>query len=109
VDFQGALAAYVDAEGDNLPGGAATGILQLSRALAEHTSGLNKGDVLTLDWLPGTGTVMELNKRPVMAPLRDMVIYNALLNIWLGERPADPSLKDKLLGRTGVIRASMNY
>jgi len=38
-----------------------------------------------------------------------MVIYNALLNIWLGERPADPSLKDKLLGRTGVIRASMNY
>ncbi len=109
TDFQGALAAYVSAEGASLNEVAATGILQISRALAEHTQGLNKGDQLTLDWVPGTGTVVELNRRLVSAPVRDIAVYNALLNIWLGERPADPSLKDKLLGRSGVVHAALNY
>jgi hypothetical protein len=109
VDFQGALSAYVNAEGTSLSDVAATGILQISRAVAEQTPGLNKGDQLTLDWVPGMGTVVELNKRPVSAPVRDIAVYNALLNIWLGEHPADPSLKDKLLGRSGVIRAALNY
>lgn len=108
-DFQRGLTSYVSSEGAALPEVAVAGILHLSRALAEQTAGLHKGDVLTLDWLPGTGTVLELNKRPVTAPLRDIAVYNALLNIWLGERPADPSLKDKLLGRTGVIRAAWSY
>ena len=109
ADFQAALAAYVGAEGANLPEAAAAGLLQLSHALAEYTPALNKGDVLTIDWLPGTGTVLELNKRPVSAPLRDIAVYNALLNIWLGEHPTDPSLKDKLLGRATVMRAAWSY
>lgn len=108
-DFQRGLTSYVSAEGAALPEAAAAGILHLSRALAEQTAGLSKGDVLTLDWLPGTGTVVELNKRPVSAPLRDIAVYNALLNIWLGERPADPTLKDKLLGRATVMRAAWSY
>lgn len=109
VDFQGALAGYVKSEGSLLPEVAASGILQISQALAELTPGLHKGDQLTLDWVPGMGTVVELNHRPVAAPVRDIAVYNALLNIWLGERPADPSLKDKLLGRGGMIRAALNY
>ena len=108
-DFQRGLASYVRAERAALPDVAAAGILQLSSALAEQTAGLSKGDVLTLDWLPGTGTVVELNKRSVSAPLRDIAVYNALLNIWLGERPADPTLKDKLLGRATVMRAAWSY
>jgi len=109
ADFQAALAAYVGAEGDKLSETAANGLLQLSHALAEYTPALNKGDVLTLDWVPGTGTVLELNRRPVSTPLRDIAVYNALLNIWLGEHPADPLLKDKLLGRAGVMRAAWSY
>ncbi len=108
-EFQEALASYVSDEGAYMPEVAANGILQLSRNLAEQTQALNKGDVLTLDWVPGTGTVVELNKRPVAAPLREIAVYHGLLNIWLGERPADPSLKDKLLGRSGVIKASLSY
>jgi hypothetical protein len=71
----------------------------LSLAIARIPSGLRRGDLLTLDWIPGTGTVVEHNQRRVIQPIQDIAFYNALLNIWLGEQPADPRLKTALLGR----------
>lgn len=59
---------------------------------------LKKGDVLVTDWVPGTGTVMTLNGKSISEPLPDLAFYNALLKIWLGEKPADSSLKPALLG-----------
>lgn len=59
---------------------------------------LKKGDVLVTDWVPGTGTVMTLNGKSLSEPLPDLAFYNALLKIWLGEKPADSSLKPALLG-----------
>lgn len=59
---------------------------------------LKKGDVLTGDWLPGTGTVLQLNGKPLVEPLPDVAFYNAILKIWLGDKPADSSLKPALLG-----------
>lgn len=110
VDFLQAMADYVASEGTSLQAIVATGMLQLGHSIASHAPGLRSGDVLTLDWVPGTGTVVELNKRAVSTPpLRDIAIYNALLNIWLGERPADPSLKAKLLGRPQLFKTSLNY
>ena len=60
--------------------------------------GLRKGDRLTLDWVPGVGTVVALNQKPLLAPIADRSVYNALLNVWLGAKPADSSLKTRLLG-----------
>ncbi|MDR3002675.1 MAG: chalcone isomerase family protein [Acidovorax sp.] len=71
----------------------------LSQAIARLPAGLRRGDLLTLDWIPGTGTVIEHNQRPVVQPIQDIAFYNALLNIWLGEQPADPRLKTALLGQ----------
>lgn len=59
---------------------------------------LKKGDVLTGDWLPGTGTVLLLNGKPMAEALPDIAFYNAILKIWLGEKPADSALKPALLG-----------
>jgi hypothetical protein len=59
---------------------------------------LKKGDILVTDWVPGTGTVMTLNGKSVSEPLPDLAFYNALLKIWLGDKPADTSLKPALLG-----------
>jgi hypothetical protein len=59
---------------------------------------LKKGDVLVTDWVPGTGTVMTLNGKSISEPLPDLAFYNALLKIWLGDKPADSSLKPALLG-----------
>lgn len=60
--------------------------------------GLKKGDVMTIDWLPGVGTVCELNGKKVGEVVPDLAFYNALLRIWMGEHPADRSLKPALLG-----------
>lgn len=72
---------------------------RLGKAVSSQPQGLRKGDTLTLDWVPGTGTVIELNQKPLLEPIPEIGFYNALLNIWLGEKPTDPALKTKLLGR----------
>ena len=59
---------------------------------------LKKGDTLTLDWIPGEGTQCMLNGRKIGEVLPDVAFYNAVLRIWLGEHPADSSLKPAMLG-----------
>lgn len=59
---------------------------------------LKKGDVLFTDWIPGTGTVMQLNGKRIGEVFPDVVFYNALLKIWIGDNPADSKLKLRLLG-----------
>ena len=58
---------------------------------------LKKGDVLHLDWT-GSGTQCELNGKKVGETVPDLAFYNAVLRIWLGDKPADSSLKPALLG-----------
>ncbi|GAB3539285.1 chalcone isomerase family protein [Noviherbaspirillum agri] len=59
---------------------------------------LKKGDVLTTDWIPGVGTVIQINGKKTIDPLPDIAFYNAILKIWLGDHPADSRLKPMLLG-----------
>jgi hypothetical protein len=56
-----------------------------------------KGDVVYIDYIPGAGTRVIINdeKKGVIAG-RDF--YTALLDIWLGEEPADNKLKKAMLG-----------
>ena len=62
------------------------------------TGGLKKGDVLHIDWIPDTGTQCELNGKKIGETLPDVNYYNAVLKIWLGDKPADSALKPALLG-----------
>jgi hypothetical protein len=59
---------------------------------------LKKGDVLHLDWIPGSGTQCELNGKKIGEVVPDLAFYNAVLRIWLGDKPVDRSLKPALLG-----------
>lgn len=59
---------------------------------------LKKGDVLATDWIPGMGTVIQLNGKRVTDPIPDLAFYNALLKIWLGDKPVEPKLKQAMLG-----------
>jgi hypothetical protein len=99
-DFHDELRQYAAAEGAAIPAHILDNMGQLVQAIEHQSNGLRKGDTLTLDWVPGTGTLVELNNKPLTAPLRGLAFYNALLNIWLGDKPADSGLKMKLLGRT---------
>lgn len=72
----------------------------LIKAIARRPDGLREGDTLTMDWVPETGTVVQLNGKPLVEPMPGRAFYTALLSIWLGDNPTDPSLKPKLLGRS---------
>ena len=108
ADFNEGLMNFVANEMSDKPSKPMEYVLQLGKALANQPRGLREGDTLTMDWIPGTGAVVELNRKPLTEPMRDIAFYNALLNIWLGDKPADPSLKIKLLGRDSPIRAASN-
>lgn len=59
---------------------------------------LKKGDQMLLDWLPGEGTQCYLNGKKLGELMPDVAFYNAVLRIWLGDKPVDSSLKPALLG-----------
>jgi hypothetical protein len=60
--------------------------------------GLKKGDLINIDWVPEKGTTFDLNGKSLADPFADATFYNALLKIWVGDKPADSSLKPLLLG-----------
>ncbi|MDY7576053.1 chalcone isomerase family protein [Actimicrobium sp. CCI2.3] len=62
------------------------------------SAGLRNGDVLVADWIPGVGTVFLLNGQKFGEPLPDLAFFNAILKIWLGDKPADAGLKRLMLG-----------
>lgn len=106
-DFSKVVLDYATQNQRQIGAKAATQFLQIGQAIGSRPNGLRKGDTLTLDWVPGTGVVIELNRKPLVEPMRDIQFYNLLLGIWLGDKPADPELKSKLLHRPGPLRAAL--
>ncbi len=66
-------------------------------AMFASVAELKQGDVLNLDWLPGSGMVVLLNGKKILEPIADQAFYNAVLRIWLGAKPVDDKLKRQLL------------
>jgi hypothetical protein len=59
---------------------------------------LREGENFSVDWIPGEGTQVLVNGRPQGEPIKEPEFFQALMRIWLGQNPADGSLKDALLG-----------
>ncbi len=59
---------------------------------------LKKGDTISVDQIPGTGTVILVNGKRVGEVVTDESFWNVLLQIWIGPKPIDESLKPVLLG-----------
>ena len=55
------------------------------------------GDVITLDYLPGSGTQISVNGT-ARGTISGVAFNRALLKIWLGEKPIQADLKKELLG-----------
>jgi hypothetical protein len=58
---------------------------------------VKNGDVILLDYLPGAGTRVTVN-RDDRGTIPSEEFNSALLRIWLGEKPADSGLKKAMLG-----------
>lgn len=74
------------------------GLLKMSQVFSDQKKML-AGENFTIDWIPGTGTVVSVKGEPQGKPIREVEFYNAMLRIWLGTKPADWKLKEELLGK----------
>lgn len=74
------------------------GLIRMSQIFAAHKK-LEPGESFTLDWIPGTGTVVSVKGVPQGEAFKEPEFFQALLRIWLGPVPADWKLKESLLGQ----------
>ena len=67
--------------------------------------GLKKGSILTLHYHPDAGTDIQVNGID-KGRIAGADLHEALMRIWLGDRPRDPRLRMALLGRAADETAS---
>lgn len=72
--------------------------LQAMEDIFRKTPKLKQGESFSLDWVPRSGTVVLVDRKPVAEAIPDEAFYNAVLRIWLGDEPADGDLKTGMLG-----------
>jgi hypothetical protein len=77
------------------------GTIKLGEMFAARKK-LASGDWFTVDYLPGTGTIISVNGKQAMEPIKEPEFYSALMHIWLGRHPADSQLKEALLGKSSA-------
>lgn len=58
---------------------------------------LKAGDVIFFDYIPATGTHVTINGEE-KGVIQGADFYAALLDVWLGDEPADEDLKEAMLG-----------
>jgi len=80
-----------------------SGTLRLSEMFATKKK-LTTGEHFSVDWTPGTGTLIYINGKPQGEPIKEPEFFNGLMKIWLGTSPADALLKDALLGKAPAAR-----
>lgn len=59
---------------------------------------LHAGDIVHMDYVPGEGTQLSINGR-ALGRIDGEDFFTALLQVWVGEHPADRDLKQGLLGQ----------
>ena len=68
------------------------------QTFTDYFPDLKKGDVIILDYVPTSGTRITINDK-VKGVIEGADFYAGLLDVWLGEEPADDDLKDAMLGQ----------
>ena len=88
---------------------AINGVLRMADIFATKKK-LNSGENFSVEWQPGTGTVVFVNGTKVPGDaIKGPEFFNVLLKIWLGKSPADAQLKDALLGvQRSAVRGGNN-
>jgi hypothetical protein len=55
------------------------------------------GDVIHMDWIPGTGLVVSAKGKVQGDPFKEPEFFAAMMSIWFGQSPGDWKLKDAML------------
>lgn len=71
------------------------------KATMDAVGAAREKHVVTIDFLPDSGTRVSLNGAPRGKSIAGEDFFRALMKIWLGDKPVDRSLKAALLGQPG--------
>ena len=74
------------------------GLIKMGQIFSDQKK-MVTGENFTIDWIPGTGTIITVKGKQQGEPFKEPEFYAALMRIWLGPNPADFRLKDALLGK----------
>ena len=74
------------------------GLIKMGQIFSDQKK-MVAGENFTIDWIPGTGTIISVKGKQQGEPFKEPEFYAALMRIWLGPNPADFKLKDALLGK----------
>ena len=74
------------------------GLIKMGQIFSDQKK-MVAGENFTIDWIPGTGTLITVKGKLQGEPFKEPEFYAALMRIWLGPSPADFKLKDALLGK----------
>lgn len=74
------------------------GLIKMGQIFSDQKK-MQAGENFTIDWIPGTGTIISVKGKQQGEPFKEPEFYAALMRIWLGPNPADAKLKDALLGK----------
>ena len=74
------------------------GLIKMGQIFSDQKK-MVAGENFTIDWIPGTGTIITVKGKQQGEPFKEPEFYAALMRIWLGPNPADFKLKDALLGK----------
>lgn len=55
------------------------------------------GEVITLDWIPGTGLIITGKGKQQGEPFKEPEFFQGMMSIWFGPNPGDWKLKDAML------------
>lgn len=72
------------------------GLIRMGEIFGSNKS-LGPGDVVTNDWIPGTGLVVTVKGKVQGEPITDPEFFHGLMSIWFGPNPGDWKLKDAML------------
>ncbi len=101
VDADSFIDSFNDGLKNNLSESQLTALKPQTDALTATLKSIGeakKGDAINFDYTPENGTRISVNGQPRGNPIPGAEFFSAVLRIWLGEKPADETLKKGMLG-----------
>lgn len=102
VDADSFISSFNDGMKANVPEAQLAALkprIDAFNAILKSIGEAKKGDLINFDYTPEGGTRISVNGQPTGNAIAGEDFYGAVLRIWLGDKPADASLKKGLLGQ----------
>jgi Chalcone isomerase-like len=82
-------------------------VIRMGKIFADARQ-FKQGDVIFLDYTPGTGTVISHRGKQLGDAFKEPEFHSLLMKIWFGPKPVDEPLRGALLGQQTTANTNVN-